>query len=50
LDSSAAGSQYGGSGGGVVQEAMYRITARSQAPSDTSYRAVVVLQGTVIAK
>lgn len=49
LGSSAASNQYGG-GGGVVQEAMYRISARSHDPAVNRDRAVVVLQANVVAK
>lgn len=49
LGASAGNLQYGGSGGGVVQESMYRVFARSHAPSGNG-RAVVVLQGNVVAK
>ena len=49
LGASAGGIQYGGGGGGVVQEAMYRVFARSHSPADSS-RAVVVLQGNVVAR
>jgi len=50
LGSSAGSVQYGGGGGGVVQEAMYRIFARSHNPATNSDRAVVVLQANVVAK
>ncbi|WP_024869838.1 pilus assembly PilX family protein [Pseudoxanthomonas suwonensis] len=50
LGSSAASTQYGGGGGAVIQEAMYRIFARSHNPSANSDRAVVVLQANVVAK
>ncbi|WP_447731139.1 hypothetical protein [Pseudoxanthomonas suwonensis] len=50
LGSSAGSVQYGGGGGGVVQEAMYRIFARSHDPANNSERAVVVLQANVVAK
>lgn len=49
LGASAGSVQYGGSGGGVVQESMYRVFARSHSPSGNS-RAVVVLQGNVVAR
>lgn len=49
LGASAGSTQYGGSGGGVVQESMYRVFARSHDPS-AGGRAVVVLQGNVVAK
>lgn len=50
LGSSAGSTQYGGSGGGMVQEAMYRVIARSHTPSNASDRAVVVLQANIVAK
>jgi len=53
LGSSAASTQYGGGGGAVIQEAMYRIFARSHNPGAqgaSSDRAVVVLQANVVAK
>lgn len=49
LGASAGSIQYGGSGGGVVQESMYRVFARSHDPS-AGGRAVVVLQGNVVAR
>lgn len=50
LGSSAGSTQYGGGGGGMVQEAMYRIFARSHSPAAGSDRAVVVLQANVVAR
>ncbi|WP_372015311.1 pilus assembly PilX family protein [Pseudoxanthomonas sp. 10H] len=50
LGSSAGSTQYGGGGGGIVQEAMYRIFARSHSPAAGSDRAVVVLQANVVAR
>jgi len=49
LGASAGNLQYGGSGGGVVQESMYRVFARSHDPSNGD-RSVVVLQGNVVAR
>ncbi|ADV26703.1 hypothetical protein Psesu_0851 [Pseudoxanthomonas suwonensis 11-1] len=50
LGSSAGSTQYGGGGGGVAQEAMYRIFARSHNPAANGDRAVVLLQANVVAK
>ena len=50
LGASAGSIQYGGGGGGVIQEAMYRVFARSHAPAGNADRSVVVLQGNVVAR
>lgn len=50
LGASAGSTQYGGGGGGVIQEAMYRVFARSHAPAGNADRSVVVLQGNVVAR
>lgn len=49
LGASAGNMQYGGGGGGVVQESMYRVFARSHNPSGRD-RSIVVLQGNVVAR
>lgn len=49
LGASAGSMQYGGGGGGVVQESMYRVFARSHNPSGRD-RSIVVLQGNVVAR
>ena len=49
LGASAGSVQYGGGGGGMIQEATYRVFARSHDPSGSD-RAVVVLQGNVVAR
>lgn len=49
LGASAGSMQYGGDGGGVVQESTYRVFARSHDPSGRD-RSIVVLQGNVVAR